>query len=280
MSVGTKRKLKKIFKNRQLTLGGVIVILFILVAFFAPFIAPFDPLEQSMPRRLQAPSSEHIMGTDNLGRDVFSRIVFGTRVSLVVGVASTLMGGIVGVFFGIIAGYYGKAVDTVIMRVMDILLAFPGILLALGIVAVLGSGTEIVIVAVAVWAVPTFARIVRGSTLAVKKLEYIDAIRAVGASDFRIIFLHILPNVLSPIIVQATLNVGSAIVAAAVLSFLGVGTQAPTPEWGSMVNAGRQFMMENSYLVFFPGLMIFLLVVGINLFGDGLRDHLEPKKSK
>ncbi|MCL1862266.1 MAG: ABC transporter permease [Defluviitaleaceae bacterium] len=280
MSVSTKRKLKKIFKNRQLTLGGVIVILFILLAIFAPLIAPFDPLEQSMQRRLQAPSGEHIMGTDNLGRDVFSRIVYGTRVSLVVGIASTLMGGIVGVFFGVIAGYYGKAVDTVIMRATDILLAFPGILLALAIVAILGSGTEVVIIAVAVWAVPSFARIVRGSTLAVKKLEYIDAIRAVGAGDFRIIFLHILPNVLSPIIVQATLNVGGAIVSAAVLSFLGVGTQAPTPEWGSMVSTGRQFMLENPHLVLFPGLAIFLLVVGINLFGDGLRDHLEPKKTK
>jgi peptide/nickel transport system permease protein len=280
LSLSKKRLIKKVLKNKQLVIGGTIFLFFILIAIFAPFIAPHDPLEQVIPRRLQAPSAEHLMGTDNLGRDVFSRIIFGTRVSLIVGVSSTFMGAVVGVFFGIIAGYYGKVADSIIMRVVDVLLAFPGILLALAIVAVLGSGTGVVVVAVAVWAVPTFARIVRGSTLVVKKLEYIDAIRAVGARDFRIIFVHILPNVLSPIIVQATLNVGGAIVSAAVLSFLGVGTQAPTPEWGSMVSMGRQFMLGNPYLVLFPGLAIFLLVVGINLFGDGLRDHLEPKKTK
>jgi peptide/nickel transport system permease protein len=280
VSQSKKRLIKKILRNKQLTIGGIIFLFFITIAIFAPLIAPYDPLEQVIPRRLQAPSAEHLMGTDNLGRDVFSRIVHGTRISLTVGVSSTLMGAVVGVFFGIIAGFYGKVADSIIMRVVDVQLAFPGILLALAIVAVLGSGTGVVIVAVAVWAVPTFARIVRGSTLVVKKLEYIDAIKAVGARDSRIIFVHILPNVLSPIIVQATLNVGGAIVSAAVLSFLGVGTQAPAPEWGSMVSAGRPFMLENPNLVLFPGLAIFLLVVGINLLGDGLRDHLEPKKTK
>jgi peptide/nickel transport system permease protein len=273
------KRILRLIKNKQLIIGGVIVLFFVVIAVFAPFIAPYDPLEQVIPRRLQAPSSAHPMGTDNLGRDVFSRIIYGTRTSFVVGIASTFMGAAAGVFLGLVAGYYGKAVDSLIMRVADVLLAFPGILLALAIVAILGSGTGVVIIAISVWAVPTFARIVRGSTLAVKKLEYIDAIRAVGAGDLRIIFLHILPNVLSPIIVQATLNVGGAIVSASVLSFLGVGITAPTPEWGAMVSIGRQFMLDHSYLVMFPGLAIFLLVVGINLLGDGLRDHLEPKKS-
>ncbi|MCL2361427.1 MAG: ABC transporter permease [Defluviitaleaceae bacterium] len=273
-------KSHKTAKNVQMYIGAGIVLFFVLVAIFAPLIAPYDPLEVVIPRRLQAPSSEHWLGTDDLGRDNLSRIIFGARVSLTVGVLATAIGAATGVIFGMLAGYFGGKLDSIIMRMIDVLLAFPGLLLALAIVTVLGSSTRNVILAVAIFAVPGFARIVRGATLNVKKLEYIDAIRAVGANDFRIIFLHIFPNILSPIIVQATLNVGGAIVTAAALSFLGVGTPPPTAEWGAMVDRGRAFLYQAPHMIYFPGLMIFLLVVGINMFGDGLTDFLQPKKSR
>jgi len=261
-------------------IGASIVLFFVAIALLAPLLAPYDPLEVVIPRRLQAPSSDHWLGTDDLGRDNLSRILYGARVSLIVGVAATAIGAAIGTVLGIVAGYFGGVKDSIIMRFIDILLAFPGLLLALAIVTVLGSSTRNVILAVAIFAVPSFARIVRGSTLSVKKLEYIDAIRAIGAKDIRIIFVHVLPNILSPIIVQATLNVGGAIVTAAALSFLGVGTPPPTPEWGAMVDRGRAFLIQAPHMIYFPGLMIFLLVVGINMFGDGLRDYLEPKKTR
>jgi len=261
-------------------IGAGIVLFFVFIAIFAPLLAPHDPLEIIVTRRLLPPSSDHLLGTDDLGRDNLSRILYGARVSLTVGILATAIGATVGVLFGILAGYFGGKLDSLIMRIIDVLLAFPGLLLAIAIVTVLGSSTRNVILAVAIFAVPGFARIVRGATLNVKKLEYIDAIRAVGANDFRIIFVHILPNVISPIIVQATLNVGGAIVTAAALSFLGVGTPPPTPEWGAMVDRGRAFLYQAPHMIYFPGLMIFLLVVGINLFGDGLRDYLEPKKTR
>jgi len=273
-------KRRKSAQNIQMYIGAAIVLFFVVIALLAPLLAPFDPLEVVVVRRLQPPSSDHWFGTDDLGRDNFSRVLFGARVSLVVGVAATAMGAIAGSIIGMLAGYFGGKLDSLLMRFMDILLAFPGLLLALAIVTTLGSSTRNVILAVAIFAVPGFARIVRGATLNVKKLEYVDAIRAVGANDFRIIFVHILPNILSPIIVQATLNVGGAIVTAAALSFLGVGTPPPTPEWGAMVSRGRDFLAHAPHMIYFPGLMIFLLVVGINMFGDGLRDYLEPKKTR
>jgi len=273
-------KSHKTARNIQMYIGAGIVLFFVLVAIFAPLLAPFDPLEVVIPRRLLPPGGEHLFGTDDLGRDILSRIIFGARVSLVVGIVATAIGATVGVVLGILAGYFGKVLDSIIMRIIDVLLAFPGLLLALAIVTVLGSSTRNVIIAVAIFAVPGFARIVRGATLNVKKLEYIDAIRAVGANDFRIIFVHILPNILSPIVVQATLNVGGAIVTAAALSFLGVGTPPPIAEWGAMVDRGRNFIYQAPHMIYFPGLVIFLLVVGINMFGDGLRDFLQPKKSR
>jgi len=260
--------------------GLGIVLFFVLVGIFAPVIATHDPLDVVIPRRLQAPSSEHFLGTDDLGRDMFSRIVFGARVSLVIGVSAVSMGASVGITLGILAGYFGGKVDTLIMRLVDVLLAFPGILLGLVVVTIMGASMTGVIITVAIMNISTFARITRGSTLGVKKLEYIDAIRAVGAGDFRIIFVHILPNILSPLIVQATLNVGTAIVAAAILSFLGVGIPAPTPEWGAMVDRGRAHLILHPHLIYYPGLAIFMFVVGVNMFGDGLRDYLEPKKHR
>ncbi|WNS75724.1 ABC transporter permease [Bacillus sp. DTU_2020_1000418_1_SI_GHA_SEK_038] len=271
---------KKISKNKAAMTGAFIVIIFAILAILAPVIAPYDPSHIEMSKKLQTPSSEHWLGTDDKGRDILSRLLYGSRISLTVGILSTVLGAVVGIVLGIVSGYYGRWIDSVIMRICDVLLAFPGILLALAIVSILGASTTNVIIAVAFFAIPTFARIVRGSTLSVKKLEYIDAIRAMGSSDFRIIFKHILPNILSPIIVQSTLYIASAIITASALSFLGMGTQPPTPEWGTMLAQGRSYVAQAPHLTLFPGFVILLVVVGFNLFGDGLRDALDPKAKK
>lgn len=271
---------KSLSKNKAALAGLIIVIFFILMALLAPVIAPYDPVKMEPANKLQTPSAEHWLGTDDKGRDILSRIMYGARISLTVGIVSTFLGASVGIVLGLVSGYYGRWIDSLIMRICDVLLAFPGILLALAIIAVLGTSTTNVIIAVAFFAIPTFARIVRGSVLSVKKLEYIDAIRALGASDFRIIFLHILPNILSPIIVQATLYIASAIITASALSFLGMGTQPPTPEWGTMLSDGRSYIRQAPHITLFPGLVIFLVVMGFNLFGDGLRDALDPKSKK
>lgn len=272
--------MKRLARNKAAIAGALVVLIFFILAIFAPLLAPYDPTHIEMSKKLQPPSSEHWLGTDDKGRDILSRLLFGARISLTVGMLSTLLGAIVGVVMGIVAGYYGKWIDSLIMRICDVLLAFPGILLALAIVSILGPSTTNVIIAVAFFAIPTFARIVRGSTLSVKKLEYVDAIRAMGSSDMRIIFKHILPNITSPIIVQATLYIASAIITASALSFLGLGTQPPTPEWGTMLAQGRAFIAQAPHLTLFPGLVILLVVVGFNLFGDGLRDALDPKSKR
>lgn len=271
---------KKLSKNKAALAGAFIIIVIILLAILAPVIAPYDPTKMNPANKLQTPSAEHWLGTDDKGRDILSRLLYGARISLTVGILSTVIGAAVGIVLGLISGYYGRWVDSLIMRICDVLLAFPGILLALAIVAVLGASTTNVIIAVAFFAVPTFARIVRGSTLSIKKLEYIDAIRALGASDLRIIFMHILPNILSPIIVQATLYIASAIITASALSFLGMGTKPPTPEWGTMLSDGRSYIRQAPHITLFPGMVIFLVVIGFNLFGDGLRDALDPKSKK
>ena len=272
--------MKRLLKNSQVAVGLAILAFFVIVAVFAPVLAPHDPLQANMPVRLKAPfiSAEHLLGTDELGRDVLSRLIFGARVSLIVAFVSTAVGGATGFITGLFAGYFGGKVDAVVMRTIDVFLAFPGMLLALVIVAMLGSSTLNVIFAVAIFAVPAFARVSRGSTLGTKKLEYIDAIKALGASDIRVMFLHIMPNILTPTIVQTALYVASAIVIASALSFLGVGTPPPTPEWGNMLNNGREFMERAPHLIMLPGFIIFLVVIGINLLGEGLRSALEPKK--
>ncbi|MGX1431964.1 peptide/nickel transport system permease protein [Cytobacillus horneckiae] len=271
---------KKLAKNKAALAGAFIILVFALLAIFAPLIAPHNPSTFDLPNKLQPPSSDNWLGTDDKGRDILSRILYGSRISLVVGILSTILGALVGIILGVVSGYYGKWVDTLIMRICDVLLAFPGILLALAIVSVLGASTTNVIIAVAFYAIPTFARIVRGSTLTVKKLEYIDAIKAMGARDTRIIFRHILPNIMSPIIVQSTLYIASAIITASALSFLGMGTKPPTPEWGTMLAQGRSYVAQAPHLTIFPGLVILLVVVGFNLFGDGLRDALDPRSKK
>ncbi len=271
---------KKLAKNKAAMAGVFIIIFVILMGIFAPLLATHDPNTTNVMNKLQGPSAENYLGTDDVGRDIFSRLLFGARISLGIGFLSTFLGAIVGVTLGIVSGYYGRWVDSLIMRICDVLLAFPGILLALAIVSVLGASTRNVIIAVAFYAIPSFARIVRGSTLTVKKLEYIDAIRAMGAKDFRIIFKHILPNIMSPIIVQATLYIASAIITASALSFLGMGTRPPTAEWGAMLSQGRSYLAQAPHITLFPGLVILLVVIGFNLMGDGLRDALDPKARK
>lgn len=276
----TKTFWKRLSRNKAAIIGGFIILFIILVGIFGPVILKTDPNAQDIINKLQPPSKVHWFGTDNFGRDIFTRVVYGTKLTLYVGFLSVIIGGVIGVVLGIVAGYYGGVIDTIIMRVMDVLLAFPGILLALAIVSVLGGSLTNVIIAVGIFSIPAFSRIVRGSTLQVKKLEYIDAVRALGATDLRIIFKHILPNILSPIIVQVTMRVATAILTASGLAFLGLGAQPPTPEWGLMLSDGRAYMHNASHMVLFPGMMIVIVVLAFNIFGDGLRDALDPKMKK
>ncbi|MFF2753192.1 ABC transporter permease [Psychrobacillus sp. NPDC058041] len=279
-----KEKWKAFFgtigQNKAAVVGGVIILLYISLTFLAPILAPYDPYEINLPDKLQSPSIHHWMGTDDKGRDILSRILYGSRLSLGVGFSSVSFGAFFGIILGLIAGYYGRWVDTIISRCLDVMLAFPGILLALAIISALGPSLINVTIAVGVFSIPLFARIVRGSTMEVKKLEYIDAIRTLGANDFIIIFRHIFPNILSPIIVQGSLRLATAILSAAGLSFLGLGAQPPSPEWGAMLSSGRDFIFSAPYMAIFPGLMIAILVLGFNLFGDGLRDALDPRTKK
>ncbi|UOY93311.1 ABC transporter permease [Ectobacillus sp. JY-23] len=266
--------------NKAAMAGAIIILFYILIALLAPILAPYDPYEIRLNQKLLPPSMEHWMGTDDKGRDILSRVLYGSRLSMGVGFSAVTFGATFGIMFGLIAGYYGKWIDSIIMRIMDIMLAFPGILLALAIISALGPGLINVTIAVGAFSVPLFARIVRGSTLEVKRLEYIDAIRSLGANDFIIITRHILPNVLSPIIVQGTLRLATAILSAAGLSFLGLGAQPPSPEWGSMLSNGRDFLFSAPYIALFPGLAISILVLGFNIFGDGLRDAFDPRMKK
>jgi peptide/nickel transport system permease protein len=269
--------LQALAKNKMSLIGGSVVLIYLLLAIFASIIAPFDPYEIKLLDKLLPPSMEHLMGTDDKGRDIFSRILYGSRLSLTVGFVSVFIGAFFGIILGIVSGYYGRWIDTVIMRLIDILLAFPGLLLALAIVSALGPSLLNVMFAVGIFSIPTFARIVRGSTLSVKKMEYIDAIKVLGASDIKIIFVHILPNIMSPIIVQGTLRLATSILSVAGLSFLGMGAQPPLPEWGAMLSSGRDFLYSAPHIALFPGLAIAIIVLAFNLFGDGLRDALDPR---
>ncbi|RLL47903.1 ABC transporter permease [Oceanobacillus piezotolerans] len=267
----------KFMRNKTALIGGILIILFIFITIFGSIIAPYDPYTQDIINKLQGPSSDHWFGTDNFGRDIFSRVIHGTSITLFIGFSSVILGATVGVLLGIISGYYGGRIDSIIMRLMDVLLAFPGILLALAIVTILGGSTMNVVYAVAISSIPVFARVVRGSTLSVKKLEYIDAMKALGASDIRIIFKHIFPNITSPLIVQATLYIATAILSASGLSFLGLGAQPPDPEWGAMLSDGRSYLYNAPHVALFPGLAIVVVVLAFNMLGDGLRDAFDPK---
>jgi ABC-type dipeptide/oligopeptide/nickel transport system permease subunit len=263
-------------RNRAALLGLAILALFFALTMVAPLVTPYDPIQNRLQDALQDPSAAHPLGTDHLGRDILARIVYGGRFSLLIGFAAIGLGLVVGVPLGAVSGYYGGYVDLAIQRLVDILLSFPGFLLALSLVAILGIGLNNVIVAVGVGAVPGFVRLVRASTLAIRRMAYVEAALSLGASGPGIIGRHILPNALAPIIVQATLGLGSTLLTAAGLGFLGLGVQQPTPEWGSMLGEGRQYIFSNPHMATFPGLAIFAAVVGFNLLGDGLRDALDP----
>jgi peptide/nickel transport system permease protein len=268
---------KRLKKNKMAMVGLGVILVLIVVSIFAPVIAPFGYDYQQLGNRLQGPSATHWFGTDHLGRDIFSRIVYGSRVSLQVGLISISIATFVGGLLGAVAGYYGGHFDTAVMRFMDILLAIPGILLAISIVATLGPGITNLMIAVGIGAIPVEARVIRASVMTVRDQEFVEAAKAVGTSDLRIIFRHILPNAIAPIIVQSTLGVAGAILAAAGLSFIGLGIQPPSPEWGAMLSEGRQHLRDHWHVTTFPGLAIMITIFALNLLGDGLRDALDPK---
>lgn len=264
-------------KNKIALIGAIIVAFFIILAIFGPLIAPQGINEQQLSERLKAPSADHWFGTDDFGRDIFSRIVHGARLSLMVGFFSVMGSVVIGSVLGIIAGYYGRFIDAIISRIFDILLAFPSILLAIAIVSVLGPSLTNALIAIAIINIPNFGRLIRSKVLSIKQEEYIMSAKAIGMSDLRILFAHILPNSMTPVIVQGTLAIATAIIEAAALGFLGLGAQAPTPEWGKMLADARVYLVNAPWTMLFPGLAIMLTVLGFNLMGDGLRDALDPK---
>ncbi len=257
--------------------GLIVLLILALLSIAAPFLTPYDPVHQQLSSSLENPTLAHPLGTDYLGRDILARILYGGRYSLAIGFLAVAIGVVVGVPLGAASGYFGGWLDLITQRVMDILLSFPGFLLALSLVAVLGVGLENVIISVGVSSIPLFVRLVRASALSIRELTYIEAARAVGASRTSIIFRHVLPNAVAPVIVQATLSLGSAILVAAGLGFLGLGVQPPTPEWGSMLGEGRNYIFSNPNMATFPGIAIFITVLSFNLVGDGLRDALDPR---
>ncbi len=264
-------------RNPAGLLGMIILALIVTVMLLASVLSPYDPLDMAPGQQLLPPSITHPLGTDLFGRDVFSRVLYGARISLPVGVIAALIAALPGILLGLISGYYGGKIDSVTMRVMDMLLAFPGLILALGIVAVLHPGLSNVMLAVGLAGIPTYTRTVRSSVLTVKRSLYVRAARAVGCRDSRILLRHILPNVLAPVIVLSTLNVGRSILHASALSFLGLGVQPPTPEWGAMIDEGREILRIAPWVSLTPAAMILLTVLAINLLGDGLQDALDPR---
>lgn len=270
---------RRMRRNRLAMFGLVIVSILIIVAIFANQIADYNTvaIKQNVVERLQGPSAEHWAGTDEFGRDIFARLVHGARISLLVGVVAVCIALVTGGILGAIAGYFGGTVDNVIMRIMDIFLSIPILLLAIMIVAALGSSMLNLMIAIGLASMPTFARIVRASVLSVKDQEFVEAARAIGAKHNHIILRHIMPNCLSPIIVQATLRVATAILSTASLSFISLGIQAPAPEWGAMLASGRAYIRDAPHIVIIPGLLIMITILSLNLLGDGLRDALDPK---
>ena len=268
---------RRLRRNTGATTGGVIFLMIVAVAAAAPWLAPHDPVRLNVAESLEPPGPRHWLGTDQFGRDVLSRIVYGARVSVATGLVAVTISVVGGSVLGLVSGYYRGAVDLFVMRLVDVMLAFPGILLALVIIAVLGPNLGSAMVAVGISGMPLFIRVVRSSTLSVREVQYVEAARATGGGDARIVFRHVLPNVLTPIIVLVTLGIPSAIIAGAALSFLGLGVRPPTPDWGDMLSRGRAFMTTAWWLSTFPGLAIMVIVLAINRLGDGLRDALDPR---
>ncbi|MGY0664246.1 ABC transporter permease [Bordetella bronchiseptica] len=270
----------KFRRNRIAILGALIVLAFVVLALLAPWVASHDPFQTSFMTIRKAPSAAFWMGTDELGRDIFSRMVYGARASLMAGMVSVLIALAVGVPFGLAAGYFGGWTDSVISRATEALLAIPFLILAIALAAFLGPSLTNAMIAIGVSAAPKFIRLTRGQVLAVKNEDYVQSARALGASDLRIIGRHVFPNVMPPLIVQATITIATAIIAEASLSFLGLGLQPPNPSWGSMLNTAKNFMTQAPWMSIFPGSAIFLVVLGFNLLGDGLRDALDPRQEK
>lgn len=265
------------FRNRMAVIGVCILALLLGAAIFAPFVIPYEYDEQDLLATLEWPSGRHFFGTDEFGRDIFSRVVYASRISVTVGIVSVAIGMFFGGLLGAAAGFYGGAADDIVMRCVDVLLAIPSILFAIAIAASLGPGLFNMMLAVGISSIPYYARILRGSVLSIREQEFIEASKAVGSSNLRILFRHVIPNCLAPIIVQGTLGVADGILYAAALSFIGLGIQPPTPEWGGMLSGGRSFIRDYSYMTFFPGLAIVITILALNFVGDALRDALDPK---
>lgn len=272
------RGLRKFARNRAAVVGAIIVAFAVIVALFAPWLSPYDPIATSFMTVRKAPSALHWFGTDELGRDVLARMIFGARASLAAGVVSVGIAVIVGVPLGLLAGYFGRWVDAIVSRLADALLSIPFLILAIAMAAFLGASLTNAMIAIGVSAMPRFVRLARAQALTVKAEEYVEGARAIGLTDARIIVRYILPNVLPPIIVQASLTVATAIIAEASLSFLGLGQLPPSPSWGSMLNTAKDFVEQAPWMSIFPGIAIFLTVLGFNLLGDGLRDALDPRE--
>jgi glutathione transport system permease protein len=268
---------RRLRRKRVATAAGGVILLLVASAIAAPWIAPYDPMTPDYDNVLAGPSWLHLCGTDTFGRDIFSRILWGGRISLTVGFVSVALGGAAGVVLGMLSGFHGRWVDSLIMRLMDVLLAFPGILLAIGVVALLGPGLDNVIYAIAVFSVPVFARLVRGSTLALKQTLYVQAARSIGVRGPMLLLRHILPGALPSVIVYSSLRIGTSILTAAALSFIGLGAPPPSPEWGAMLADGRSYLGVADQITVFPGLAIFITVLAFNLLGDGMRDALDQK---
>lgn len=272
-----RKGLAKLLRNKMAVFGGILILGYTLTAVLAPVLYPGNPSAPNLMRSLERPSWEHPLGTDELGRSILGRIIYGSRVSLMISLGVVSVGLLVGVPLGLISGYYGGKVDFLLQRITDMLLAFPGFLLALALVAILGVGINNTVISIGISMVPIYIRLVRGCVLSVREQVYVEAARAVGTPDLRILRRHILPNVMVPIIVQTSLGMGTAILFAAGLGFLGIGVQPPTPEWGAMLGSGRGYIFNSPHVATFPGLAIFLAVLGFNLLGDGLRDALDPR---
>lgn len=269
--------LRRLWRNKTAVVGLVVIAIMVVVALFAPLLAPYDPLAQDILAQTQLPSAAHLMGTDEFGRDVLSRIIYGTRPSLEVGFIAVGIATVAGLIIGVTAGYFGKWVDNVLMRVMDVLFAFPDVLLAIAIVAMLGSSLTNVMIAIGVVYTPIFARISRSAVLGIASMQFIEAAQSAGSSHLKIIVRHVLPNILAPIIVQVSISFAFAILTEAALSFLGLGIQPPAPSWGQMLSGGRQFIYTDPLLSLWPGVAIALAVLAFNFVGDGLRDALDPR---
>lgn len=268
-----------LISNKAALLGLIIILILIFVALFGKFLMPYDPYTGELSQSLQSPSAAHFFGTDEQGRDIFSRVIDGTAVSLRVGVIAVAISLSIGTFFGAVCGYFGGKIDMILMRIMDIILAFPSMLLAIAFMSALGKGIDKAVIAISIVTIPEYARIVRGCVLSLKESEYVEAAKVIGNNDFTIIFKHILPNILSPIIVRATLGISSAILDTAALGFLGLGVQPPLAEWGTMLGSGRNYFNNAPFIILFPGLAITITVLAFNLLGDGLRDALDPNKN-